>query len=230
MKVFMKKVFSLAICFMTLLFAGCGPSSSKVYTASGNIDNHDYVDLGLSVKWATMNVGATKPEEYGNYFAWGETTTKTTYNWSTYKHCKGRSTFLTKYNTSILHGIDDYKKKLELIDDAAHANWGGCWRMPTDAEWTELRKNCTWKWTTKQGVKGYKVTSKQNGNSIFLPAAGGYGDDSRGDVGYCGCYWSTLAGTGSLVGSAWFVCFESSYVERNSIRRDWGLSVRPVCP
>ncbi|MDY4512770.1 MAG: hypothetical protein SPE10_04900, partial [Paludibacteraceae bacterium] len=126
-------------------------SISFTAPASDPANGHEYVDLGLSVKWATCNVGASKPEEYGNYYAWGETTTKSTYNWSTYKWCNGSKTTLTKYNTSSSYGTVDNKTVLELADDAARANWGGAWRMPTDAEWTELRENCTWTWITKNG-------------------------------------------------------------------------------
>ncbi|MBQ7388829.1 MAG: hypothetical protein IJW01_05635, partial [Paludibacteraceae bacterium] len=133
------------------------------------------VDLGLSVKWATCNVGASTPEGYGNYYAWGETTTKSTYDWSTYKWCNGSYKTLTKYCTSSTYGTVDNKTVLELADDAARVNWGGAWRMPTDAEWTELRENCEWTLTSDYngtGVKGRVVTSKTNGNHIFLPAAG----------------------------------------------------------
>jgi hypothetical protein len=132
---------------------------------------HEYVDLGLSVKWATCNVGATKPEEYGDYFAWGETTPKDAYDWSTYKWCNGGPSTQTKYCTNSSYGTVDNKTTLDLSDDAACANWGGSWRMPTRAEQDELRNNCTWTWTTQNGVNGYKVTGT-NGNSIFLPAAG----------------------------------------------------------
>lgn len=94
-------------------------------SGNGTDGTHEYVDLGLSVKWATMNVGASKPEDYGDYFAWGETTTKTTYNWSTYKYCNGSSSTLTKYNTDSSYGTVDNKTTLDLSDDAANANWGG---------------------------------------------------------------------------------------------------------
>ena len=143
--------------------------------------------MGLSVKWADRNVGASKPEEYGDYFAWGETEPKSTYSWSTYKWCNGSETTLTKYNTNSSYGTVDNKTILDLSDDAARANWGGSWRMPTDAELTELREQCTWTWTTQNGVNGYKVTSKSNGNSIFLLAAGfrhNSGLYSAGSYGY----------------------------------------------
>ncbi|MBO5013833.1 MAG: hypothetical protein J6C57_07310 [Paludibacteraceae bacterium] len=193
-----------------------------------SLNGHEYVDLGLSVKWATCNVGTSKPEDYGDYFAWGETTTKSTYDWGTYKHCNGSSYSLTKYNNSSSCGTVDNKTQLELSDDAARANWGGVWRMPTDAELTELREQCTWTWTTQNGVNGYKVTSKGNGNSIFLPAAGYRNGSSLYYAGSYGDYWSS-----SLTDSpsyAWYVFFNSGNVDRYGNNRYIGRSVRPVCP
>ncbi len=201
-------------------------------TSQGRANGHEYVDLGLSVKWATCNVGANNPEDYGDYFAWGETTTKSTYYWSTYKWCNGNESTLTKYNTSSSYGTVDNKTQLELSDDAARANWGGSWRMPTDAEWTELRKQCTWKWTTQNGVKGYKVTSKKSGytnNSIFLPAAGYRYDSSLYYAGNYGYYWSSSLGS-DYPDYAWYVGFNSGDVGRGNYLRNCGLSVRPVCP
>ena len=189
---------------------------------------YQYVDLGLSVMWATCNVGATKPEEYGDYFAWGETEPKSTYNWSTYKYCNGSSNTLTKYNTDSSRGTVDNKTTLELSDDAARANWGGSWRMPTDAELTELREQCTWTWTSKNGVNGYKVTSQSNGNSIFLPAAGYRSGSSLYYAGSYGYYWSSLLNTG-YPGRAWGVDFRSGSVSRYYYSRCHGHSVRPVC-
>ena len=191
------------------------------------------VDLGLSVKWATMNVGASSPEDYGDYFAWGETTPKNTYYWSTYKYCNGSSSTLTKYcNESSYgnNGFTDNKTQLELSDDAAHANWGGAWRMPTDAEWTELREQCTWTWTTQKGVNGYRVTSKTNGNSIFLPVAGYRSGSSFKDrAGSTGYYWSSSLST-DYPNYAWYEHFYSGSVFRDYFTRYYGLSVRPVCP
>ena len=188
----------------------------------------EYVDLGLSVKWATFNVGASKPEEYGDYFAWGETESKDSYNWSTYKWCNGSSTTLTKYCTSSSYGTVDNKKTLELSDDAAYANWGGEWRTPTDAELTELRTQCTWTWTTQNGVKGYKVTSKINGRSIFLPAAGHRDDSSLNTAGSSGYYCLSTLYPGSSV-SAYRLYFSSSSVSGIGSHRYHGRSVRPVC-
>ena len=199
----------------------------------------DFVDLGLpsGLKWATCNVGATTPEGYGDYFAWGETSPKTTYNWSTYKYCNGSYDTLTKYcrNSSFggtVYGTVDYKTTLELTDDAARVNWGGAWRMPKEAEYDELRKasNCTWTWTTKNGVNGYKVTSKKNGNSIFLPAAGYRGSDGLGNAGsYCN-YWSSSLSMGPS-DYAYYVGFNSSGMvwSNYGYLRFKGLSVRAVC-
>ena len=174
-----------------------------------NTGNHEYVDLGLSVKWATCNVGASKPEDYGDYFAWGETKPKNSYGSSNYSY-KGNPV------------------TLPISDDAARANWGGSWRMPTTAEQDELRKKCTWTWTTQNGVKGYKVTSKSNGNSIFLPAAGCRLDSSLYDAGSYGYYWSSSLYTdGPLY--AWRVYFYSSNVDGYGYDRYCGFSVRPVC-
>ena len=194
-------------------------------------NGHEYVDLGLSVKWATCNVGANSPEDYGDYFAWGETEPKTTYSWSTYKYCNGTYKTITKYCTKSSYGTVDNKTTLELSDDAAHVNWGGKWRMPTRAEQDELRdtNNCTWTWTTQNGVKGYKVTSKKNGNSIFLPAAGSRDDDYLFDAGSGGGYWSSSLNT-SESNFASIVGFDSSnenlYYGSN---RHYGRSVRAVC-
>ena len=190
---------------------------------------HEYVDLGLSVKWATCNVGANSPEEYGDYFAWGETEPKSIYDFSTYKYCNGSDITLTKYNYSSSKGTVDNKTTLELSDDAARANWGGSWRMPTTAEQDELRENCTWTWTTQNGVYGYKVTSKSNGNSIFLPAAG-FLDSVLYSAGSDGCYWSSSLYMYDDPNVADKLGFNSSLVGWYGDYRCYGLSVRPVCP
>ena len=200
------------------------------YKPSGSENGYNYVDLGLSVKWATCNVGATTPEGYGDYFAWGETTPKTTYNWSTYKYCNGSYYTMTKYCTSSSYGTVDNKTTLELTDDAARVNWGGKWRMPTKAEQDELRNtsNCTWTWTTKNGVNGYKVTSKKNGNFIFLPAAGCRYYDILSSAGSGGYYWSSSLYS-SLSSNACYLYFVSDYVGWSGFYRYDGRSVRPVC-
>ncbi len=199
--------------------------------ATGSENGYEYVDLGLSVKWATCNVGASSPEEYGDYFAWGETQPKSTYDWSTYKWCRGSYDTQTKYCTDSYYGTVDNKTTLELSDDAARANWGGSWRIPTDAELTELREQCTWTWTTQNGVYGYKVTSKKSGytnKSIFLPAAGYRYDSSLRNAGSYGYYWSSSLNTGSPYG-AYELGFDSVNVYRYYSNRYYGQSVRPVC-
>lgn len=195
-------------------------------------NGYEYVDLGLSVKWATCNVGANGPEEYGDYFAWGETQPKSNYDCSTYKWCNGSYNTLTKYCTNSDYGTYDGKSTLELADDAARANWGGSWRMPTKEEQEDLRANCKWEWTTQNGVKGYKVTSKKKGytkNSIFLPAAGYRDDSSLNEVGRYGRYWSSSLGT-NYPNAVHCLYFNSSNVYWSSSIRDEGQSVRPVCP
>jgi hypothetical protein len=195
------------------------------------------VDLGLSVKWASFNVGASKPEDYGNYYAWGETETKTNYSWFTYKYCNGSYNTLTKYCDYSRYGNNGYtdtKTTLTLEDDVAHVAWGGSWRMPTQAERNELNNsaNCTWTWTTQNGVNGYLVTSKKTGHegaSIFLPAAGYRGGTSLDDVGSYGNYWSSSLRPYDP-NYAWGVNFNSRGYGANSNSRYIGQSVRPVCP
>ena len=188
------------------------------------------VDLGLSVYWGTTNIGASKPEDYGDYYAWGETEPKESYSWSTYKYGTSSSGPFFKYNTSDSYGTVDNKTVLEPEDDVARVKLGGEWRMPTDAEWTELRTKCTWTWTTNYngtGVKGQIVTAT-NGNSIFLPAAGYRRDTKLYDAGSYGYYWSSSLNT-DKPSIAWYVNFNSGTVRRRDYGyRSYGQSVRPV--
>ena len=169
-----------------------------------------------------MNVGASAPEAYGDYFAWGETTTKSNYAWSTYfDNPSGDGQTFTKYAT-------DKKTRLDLDDDAARANWGSTWRMPTDAEWTALRNTTNFDWEWDDARKGYTVTSKVNGyagNSIFLPAAGTRTGTSLNNAGSSGYYWSSSLYTSR---SAYYVGFHSGFVGRSNYYRYYGYSVRPV--
>lgn len=230
------KLLTLALLLMGVSAGAQEPISvsiSQDCSQNGKVLGLEAVDLGLSVKWATMNVGATAPEDYGYYFAWGETSEKSDYSWRNYKYCKGTYDTMTKYCKSSSDGTVDNKTILETEDDAAHVNLGGTWRMPTDAEWTELHEQCTWEWTTQNNVNGYLVTSKKAGyttQSIFLPAAGcrsGTGLDAVGSRGY---FWSSsLYEDGSR--RACSVSFSSSSVSRSNYRlRYFGQSVRPVCP
>ena len=190
------------------------------------------VDLGLpsGIKWASCNIGAETPEDYGNYYAWGEFLPKGNYSWGTYKYANGASDKLTKYCNKERYGdngFTDNKTTLDPEDDAAHVNWDGCWRMPTDAEWQELQDYCTWTWTTQNGINGCRVESRTNGNSIFLPAAGYRYNTNLYGVGYDSHYWSS-----SLFeydpSSALNIFFDSGDMHAG-IPRDYGLSVRPVC-
>lgn len=185
-----------------------GSSSSSVIEA---------VDLGLSVKWGSCNVGASKPEEYGDYYAWGETQTKSSYTWSNYKYGHSQNGSFSKYDT-------DKKTVLESEDDAATVSLGGTWRMATYSEWKELREKCSWKWTTRNGVNGMQVTGS-NGNSIFLPAAGWY-DTSITNKGTYGAYWtSTDSGVQGMASGVDFISGDKDY---SAIARCMGRSIRPV--
>ena len=218
----------------TQAFPAAAPQSSASSSASsttGTHNGHEWVDLGLSVKWATMNVGATSPSDYGSYFAWGETSPKSSYEWENLKYRTSGDLYdnvkFSKYVTESKYGTIDNKTVLDLSDDAARANWGGSWRMPTIAEFLELIDKCTWTWTKVNGKSGYKVVSKSNGNSIFLPAAGWRIDTSLSYAGSCGYYWSSsLSESGSL--DARCLDFNSGGHSADNDGRYDGYSVRPV--
>ena len=232
----MRKLFSMLVLMAMCLFffTACegldfGSSKKSKYPISGTHNGHDYVDLGLpsGLLWATCNIGATTPKEYGDYFAWGEVEPKETYNWSTYKYGTGYDQ-LTKYCDDSSYGKDgftDNKTVLDLEDDAAHVNWGGAWRMPTEYELWELCTECKLKRTTLNGAKGYKVTGP-NGNSIFLPAAGYMGEGTLYDAGSRPYYWSNWVEPGQ---PDFAYGFDLGFVTINSNRRCTGRSVRPVC-
>ena len=158
-------------------------------------NNHEYVDLGLpsGTLWATCNIGASAPEEYGDFFAWGETEPKDYYDSSTYKWCYYDNNGywqLTKYDYSSFPTIEgDGKTELDPEDDAAYVNWNPYWRMPTSDQIEELVNCCSWQWTQRNGVNGQLGTG-QNGNTIFLPAAGYRWRESLSNVGSVGRYWS----------------------------------------
>ena len=212
----------------------CIITVSDIYSASGTEQKIGYVDLGLSVKWATVNVGTFSIGENGYYIAWGEADTKSTYNWSTYKYCKGSYTKLTKYcNNSSYgnNGFTDSKTTLDMVDDVAYQKWGGRWRMPTIDEFRELYNNCFCTWTTLNGVNGYKLISKKPGytnRAIFLPAAGRRSDTDLNDSGSQGYYWSSSLYT-SLTEGAWGFGFFPSGSIFNCQSRVYGMSVRAVC-
>lgn len=186
------------------------------------------INLGLSVKWANCNMGANKPEEYDNYYAWNEVIPKNIYNWETYKWCKDNKYNLTKYNTDDYYGKINNKTVLDLKDDAAHMNWGAAWRMPTKEEYQELIDNCTLIRThnyNDTGVVGQIVTSNINGNSIFLPATGYRIDDDLCEVNKYGNYWTSSLNTDITI-SAWSIEFYLDYACPDY--RYYGQPIRPV--
>jgi predicted small lipoprotein YifL len=226
----MKNIFLCMTSFMMLFtIASCEKAAPvPVPEQPVNKENgHEFVDLGLSVKWATMNVGATKPEEFGNYYAFGETSPKTSYTKENYTY-------------SAHEGV------LPLEDDAAHVNWGGAWRTPTFEELEELLNQCTWTWCWDyggvEGLFGYIVTSKVNGNSIFLPSAGDYGKElylesdlveGRGEYMTSTC----VQGKPDNFVFCLYFYFDSSYIFYDDYRAiyDWypgdlhrGRTIRPV--
>ena len=212
-----------------LLLATCLIGSSVF--CSWSKEDHDYVDLGLpsGTLWATCNVGASSPEEYGDYFAWGEIEPKNDYSVSTYKYCKGTFSTLTKYCTNSSCGTVDNKTELEPSDDAATANWGSGWQMPSFEQCRELYNSSytTTTWTTMNGKYGRKITSKSNGNSIFLPAAGCRYDTSLGSAGSGGGYWSRSLSE-NFSHNACYLYFYSGGIDAYDDDRYYGRSVRPV--
>ncbi len=188
------------------------------------------VDLGLpsGTLWADRNIGASSPEDYGDYFAWGETTTKSNYEWSTLKYCEDNTgDRFSKYNTQSKYGNVDNKTTLEKSDDAATANWGRDWCMPTQQQLQELKDNCTWIWTTRNGKNGYEVKGK-NGNSLFFPAAGYRDGTDLDDAGSNGRYWSSSLDTDYPYDGC-RLYFDSGRVYPDGWNtRRYGQSVRPV--
>ncbi|MBQ7279793.1 MAG: hypothetical protein IJR13_03585 [Bacteroidales bacterium] len=227
---------TMLLLMASLFVAGCGKEKSdSESTPSDVISNDDWVDLGLpsGLLWASCNVGATKPEDYGDYFAWGETQSKSTYTWDNYKYYHSDSddngSGFTKYCPKSSDGYNGYHDNLVTLqssDDAAAANVPGS-RMPTRAEWEELEDNCTWKWITLNGVNGMCITGP-SGKSLFLPEAGYRWDGETYRVGSNGGYWSS-----SLYeyypGYAWDLNFGSGDHGMNGgLGRYYGFSVRPV--
>ena len=194
-------------------------------------EQHEWVDLGLpsGTLWATCNVGASAPEECGDYFAWGETEPKDMYDWSTYKWCNGYYETLTKYCTKSSEGYNgfvDNKAELDPEDDAAYVNWGENWRIPTYGQFDELKTKCTWTWTTQNGVNGHLVTGP-NGNSLFLPAAGYRYDSSLHGADLWVYYWSRTLYS-SHPDDAYNLYFNSGNVRWSYDNRKFGFAVRAV--
>ena len=232
----MKKYVFIAI----IIFLSCsllqGQNSKSASTGYEN--GHVWVDLGLSVKWASCNVGASSPEGYGDFFCWGEISTRKVPGYYKWYDDRGN---VKKYNdgergNDPWHDYSDNLDQLQLSDDAARANWGGRWRMPTKREVEELLSYCHWRWVIQNGIKGYVVTSAMNGNSIFLPAAG-YDHCSYHDMnivrdrGRRGYYWTRdlwVGGNGPRFGWSLEFVEEAIRGEMKCGERDDGYSVRPV--
>ncbi len=236
MKSFSKLLFlglflSLAFCVQSCSDDDFGDSNN------GGVGDYAYVDLGLpsGTLWATTNVGAVFPADYGDYFAWGETTPKSNYVWSTYKY--GLDPYeLTKYNWSSYYGTVDNKTQLETSDDAATANWGNDWCMPTKTQQAELRNNIYTIWTRTtqtnskgESINGYRIVSKSNGNSIFLPATGCREGTSFELAGESGFYWSSsLCSDSPDLASFMYFFSDSGWMDWGDEDRCDGFSVRPV--
>ena len=185
------------------------------------VDGHDFIDMGLSVRWATANVGADKAEAFGDYFAWGEYVTKDEYSWESYSLGNGDDD-LSAYCPS------DKRTTLSAADDVASLSWGDSWSTPTSEQWQELIRECTWEWKEMNGVSGYRVTAS-NGNWLFLPAAGYKEQVAMTKVkGYYGYYWSSSISDDSY-GMADCLRFYRQYREPSSFCRVYGMPVRPVC-
>ena len=215
----MKRIY-LIMLMIAAMMVSCNPKDDDDNSNSGGgngggngqYNGYEYVDLGLpsGKKWATCNVGASSPEDYGDYFAWGETSPKAEYT----------------YENSITYGeqMSDISDSAQY--DAATANWGGIWRMPTKDEMQELVDYCEWEWTQVNGVSGSKVIGP-NGSCIFLPAAGGRNGASLGYDGYNGYYWSS-APYGNDGNDACILLFGNGYESVDDSYRFNGLSVRPL--
>jgi len=191
---------------------GTSYGSRKSFTTNGQINGHDFVDLGLpsELKWATCNVGASTPSEYGDYYAWGEIEPKESYTIE--------NSLTWEQEIGNISGNPQY--------DAARANWGSTWRMPTNAEFDELAEECVWEWTNEGGNNGYRVTGP-NGNSIFLSAAGNRYGPSLNYAGTDGDYWSSMPAE-SDIHNAYYFCFYNGIHSTGWNFRYLGQSVRPV--
>lgn len=221
-------------------------SGTTAYAGENTPAEARAIDLGLSVRWANMNIGATSVTDYGTYFAWGETkgytvvdassveassNVKTIFTWETYSYCKGSELLMTKYvqknrASAFGGGFYDDKTTLDYSDDAARVNWGGAWRMPNKDDYYELINNTKREFTTVNGVKGVRYTSTVSGytdKSIFLPAAGYRNDMSFLDMGFTVCYWL------STLDSFYAYRALTTWGDITSVnRRCYGLPVRAV--
>lgn len=251
-KCYIGLLFILFSCFTTLI--SCGDEDpepdrqeqSEKHGQDGNKEESNNkapkevvaVDLGLPSKtlWANMNVGASKPEDYGEYFAWGETSPKSVYRWMTYKWSNGSYSSITKYCPKGDYGTMDTRKQLTTEDDAAYVNWGKEWRTPSQSQYNELRTKCDWVWTRQNGVNGCLVIGP-NDNSIFLPASGYCGIYLQDNqeiyknkwwIGESGHYWSRTLYTDDARMAISIYFLDEGMGESHYYNRPEGLSIRPV--
>ncbi|MBP5422289.1 MAG: hypothetical protein IJ916_06080 [Paludibacteraceae bacterium] len=233
----MNKLAFLGLSLLLLCNTGCSKTDEEVdpivdgASVSGNVGNYNYVDLGLSVKWATYNIGASKPSEYGDYFAWGETKTKDSFLENNYKWCKNTHNNITKYCLDSGKGSVDNKSTLDKEDDAASVNWGDSWRMPTLKEQKELIDGCTWEWTSdfnNSGIAGAIATSKKNSNTIFFPAAGYSMDLFFVATKSSGLYWSSTLDENSIMADIFGFRSECTELNNYAESREYGLTIRAV--
>lgn len=220
----MKKIVKAIAAIMLMAAVACAAGCKKE-SSNGSFNGHEYVDLGLpsGTLWATCNVGADNPENYGDYFAWGETEPKTAFNYDNYKYYDGHNE-ITKYNST------DGLITLEPSDDAATINWGAGWKTPSLEQWQELSNNTTYKRMKQNGVWGF-VFKGTNGNSIFLPGAGWYNEDDWTILNpECpdGCYMSSSRSV-ERYSNAWYFRFGNIIIISDYRRAETGVSVRSVC-
>ena len=215
-----KSSFAVLWSTLSISLVACHPDEIEEISVPCSEEGHIHaVDLGLSVKWACCNIGANSPEEYGGYYAWGESEKKDSCVWHTYKWHNNDTGDMTMYNDT------DGKKELSPEDDTAQTLWGKDWRMPTQTEIQELMDRCKWEWVSVNGVSGYRVSG--NGNSIFLPAAGSQYEDLFTSQKTQGCYMSATLNDKDC---GLNVCMAFSQKKRytiNSERCD-GHTIRPV--
>ncbi len=208
-------------------------TAAQGVTVDGQIEGHTFVDLGLKsgLLWATYNVGATKPTEYGQYFSWGETSSKIFYTWPKYHWCDGSATEINKYCKNSSYGTVDSLGILFVEDDAIAANWGSVWRMPTIDEFKELNEGCEWEWTNdykESGIAGYIATSKTNHNTIFFPAAGVMNNLDIVAKNTYGRYWATNISSKRSDHALFFRLENGEHSTNTSTARCYGLSARAV--